>query len=387
MQKRRIALQVVEVALDCIDGYVAARAQDLRSISIGRRAERLADVEQVQAQVRSAVLLQQTPVSRTSSLPSPQPRPITSSPTAPARSTMRSATCPIGIAMRAGGVGILLGNRAPRRSAVVIQIQERLLDVSTAAVQQHRHLAMQLQGIEPGASQQLGANSAHAWGGPRGVHRWGWIDPRSGTDCRCISVVRVGDDGLFFNVAQRAFGDPATLRQHRTRQACSLAALLQIGAPGSQHGLAVTLPGSMMPAAKRGCASSGSSELAGCVSPCAASACSCVRAASRWPLRIAARSFSGRFSTSPVRVSMVCANSVRTGIASVQFHRSFLVRRLLTRLGARPSDNVYSIHLLTCPWSALGQSRAQVRSRVCGHLRGDVCGPLCGPLPGPLRCR
>ena len=41
-----MALQVVEVALDCIDGYVAARAQDLRSISIGRRAERLADVEQ-----------------------------------------------------------------------------------------------------------------------------------------------------------------------------------------------------------------------------------------------------------------------------------------------------------------------------------------------------
>ena len=102
MQKRRIALQVVEVALDCIDGYVAARAQDLRSVSMGRRAERLADVEQVQAQVRSAVLLQQTLgkshfVFAITAAQANHVKPDGAGQIDDAR----SATCPIGIAMRA----------------------------------------------------------------------------------------------------------------------------------------------------------------------------------------------------------------------------------------------------------------------------------------------
>ena len=84
---------------------------------------------------------------------------------------------------------------------------------------------------------------------------------------------------------------------------------------------------------------------------------------------------------------MVCANSVRTGIRIGQFHRSLLVRRLLTRLGGSAKRQRLLDSLADLPVvGSGGQSPAQLRSRVCGHLRADVRGSLGAPLRGPLRC-
>ena len=83
---------------------------------------------------------------------------------------------------------------------------------------------------------------------------------------------------------------------------------------------------------------------------------------------------------------MVCANSVRTGIASGQFHRSLLVRRLLTRLGGSAKrQRLLPIHSLTCPWLNLGSEPPSCETEfvaICAPmwLKGLLCVALCAAV-------
>ena len=176
-----------------------------------RRAERLADVEQVQAQVRSAVLLQRT---------LGQSHFVFAITAAQANHVKPDGASQIDDALgylphrhrhARGGVGILLGNRAPRRSAVVIRYRNVCSMCPPRPFSNIVIARCSFRASNSGASQLwLGANSCTCLGRPaRNCPPMGVGSIRSsGTDCRCINVVRVGDGGLFQRCAA-CTGDPA----------------------------------------------------------------------------------------------------------------------------------------------------------------------------------